>query len=149
MWQRSHRGTLSTPNTPKGIRSARPFRKSLSIWIKASCHKGRSFDSNPALLIPQPSFFPQHSVPLSLAYLFHTMMWMTHAECCLSQGHLQSSNHASCPCLMDLCQHTLSTGPCPPHISHSRGIRWWHQTIIQKNTCTPMFLAALFTIART
>ena len=41
-------------------------------------------------------------------------------------------------------KNTITTYPAIPLL----GI-YWDKTIIQKDTCTPMFIAALFTIAKT
>jgi len=43
-------------HTPKGTGSAPPFRKSLSIGIKASCQEEKSCNPNPDLLTARPSF---------------------------------------------------------------------------------------------
>lgn len=102
---------------------------SLSIWIKTNCPKGKSHYLQSSSSDSSATVLLGHLLLLSLAYLFHTRVWMTCDMCCLSQGYLQNSNHAFCLCLIEEPRTqlpSLKSWRCPPHSSCPGDVGWWY-----------------------
>lgn len=90
--------------------------------------RGKSCNPNPALLLPQASFFPPCLSP-GLIYFTLWCKWLTASaasprDTCKTQIELPATVWRKKP---ELWQQTSSTELHPPRISHLRGIRGWHQ----------------------